>query len=54
MKVSIRSRIREINRKVAIDLLVYTLDEFERLSIESSFLSREVIPRGRTVYAETG
>ncbi len=54
MKASIRSRIREINRKVAIDLLVYTIDEFDRLSTESSFVSREVIPRGRTVYAEPG
>lgn len=54
LKASIRSRIREINRQVPIDLLVYTVDEFDRLASESSFVSREVIPHGLTVYAEAG
>jgi predicted nucleotidyltransferase len=54
LKASIRARIRDINRNLPVDLLVYTVDEFNRLAAEDSFLSREVIARGRTVYAETG
>ena len=54
LKASIRARIRDINRNVPVDLLVYTVGEFNRLAAEDSFLSREVIAQGRTVYAETG
>lgn len=54
LKVAIRNRIREINRMVPVDLLVYTAHEYEQLAGERSFLSDEVLPYGRTLYAKAG
>lgn len=53
-KLEIRRRIRPINAEIAIDLLVYTESEFQRLSRSASFLRREVLDRGRVVYERAG
>ena len=49
-----RSRVKAALSHGPVLCCSVTIDEFDRLSTESSFVSREVIPRGRTVYAESG
>ena len=41
---------RRLNPRVAADILVYTPDEFARLSVESPFV-RRVMHEGRVLYA---
>lgn len=53
MKLRIRKMIREINKKIAIDLLVYTLPEYEEFIKSNSSFSREVVETGKILYEKT-
>lgn len=53
MKLRIRKSIREINKKIAIDLLVYTLPEYEEFVKGNSSFSKEIIETGRILYEKT-
>ncbi|MCF7945994.1 MAG: nucleotidyltransferase domain-containing protein [Spirochaetia bacterium] len=50
MKLELRKAIREVNRKIAIDLLVYTKKEFEILKIEGNNFFKDIIKNGRKLY----
>ena len=50
MKLKIRKAIREINRKVAIDILVFTLHEYEEFMRSESSFSKEIRETGKVVY----
>jgi len=54
MKSRLRAALLEINAEVAIDILLYTEDEFRRFSGESGFVATEVIGKGQTLYAKAG
>jgi predicted nucleotidyltransferase len=49
-KSAIRARLRDINRRVPIDLVLYTEDEFRELKAEASFLATEIMAKGRVLY----
>ncbi|MFW5729949.1 MAG: nucleotidyltransferase domain-containing protein [Spirochaetota bacterium] len=49
-----RRRLRDINAKVPIDLIVYAESEFKEIGSHQSFLKTEIIERGRTVYERAG
>lgn len=49
-KSAIRARLRDINRRVPIDLVLYTEDEFRELKGEASFLATEIMAKGRVLY----
>ena len=51
-KSAIRARLRDINRRVPIDLVLYTEDEFRELKAEASFLATEIMAKGRVLYEE--
>ena len=50
MKLELRKAIRTINRKVAIDLLVYTKKEFELLKKEGNNFFQNIIKNGKKLY----
>jgi len=50
MKLDVRKAIREINREIAIDLLVYTIPEYEELMNSESSFSKELKETGKIVY----
>ena len=50
MKLQLRKAIREINRKIAIDLLVYTKKEFEIIKKEGNNFFQDIIKNGRKLY----
>jgi len=51
-KSAIRARLRDINRRVPIDLVLYTEDEYRELKAEASFLATEIMAKGRVLYEE--
>lgn len=53
-KLAIRRRVRPVNAQVAIDLVVYTESEFQRLAPTRSFLRSEILDRGAVVYEKAG
>jgi predicted nucleotidyltransferase len=46
----IRAQLRDINRRVPIDILLFTEQEFEASLSEPGFVSEEIVGHGRTVY----
>jgi uncharacterized protein len=50
MKLELRKAIRTINRKVAIDLLVYTKKEFELIKKEGNNFFQNIIKNGKRLY----
>lgn len=50
MKLEIRKAIRSINRKIAIDLLVYTKKEYEMLKQHGNNFFQDIIKNGRKLY----
>jgi predicted nucleotidyltransferase len=46
----IRQVLELLKPQVGLDLLVYTPDEFERLSRERAFVRQEILNKGRVVY----
>lgn len=53
-KSLMRAAIRDINRTVPIDLLVYTEFEFSELLTEKGFLAEEVQAKGEIIYEKAG
>ncbi len=54
LAVAFRRLVRDINAEMALDILVYTEEEFKRLSHGPSFVKTELIERGETVYERAG
>jgi predicted nucleotidyltransferase len=54
MKLEIRKTLRHINKKVAIDLLVYTKNEYKIMQNEKSSFYEEIIKTGKVLYEKTG
>lgn len=52
--LEIRRRLRDINAYLALDIIVYTVSEFERLASQASSLRAEIIEGGETVYERAG
>lgn len=52
--VELRRMVVEINAEIAMDILVYTENEFERLSGIGGFVRTESIDGGETVYERAG
>jgi predicted nucleotidyltransferase len=50
LKSSIRKSIREINKKVAIDLLVYTKKEIQIMKEENNAFLEEINKTGKIMY----
>ena len=46
----IRQVLELLRPQVGLDVLVYTPDEFERLSRERAFVRQEILGKGRVVY----
>jgi predicted nucleotidyltransferase len=40
--------------RVGVDVLVYTPDEFERLSRERAFVRQEIVGKGKVIYERAG
>lgn len=53
-KSRLRESIQDINRKVPMDILLYTEDEYAELTRYRGFLSQEVVAKGRTLYERAG
>lgn len=54
MKSRIRAAIRDINRMIPIDILLYTESEFTELLTDGGFLAEEVQAKGETIYEKAG
>jgi len=54
MKLKLRRAIREINKEIAIDLLVYTIPEYEEFIRGESSFSKELKETGKIIYEKTG
>ncbi len=50
MKLMIRKLIRDINKKIPIDLIVYTIPEYEAFRKGHSSFSKEVMKTGKIIY----
>ena len=50
LKSAIRKSIREINKKIAIDLLVYTKKEVQIMKKENNAFLEEITKTGRIMY----
>lgn len=50
LKVEIRKRIREINRQIPIDIIVYTLPEYNEITKNMSSFLREIHQSGKLIY----
>ena len=53
-KSMIRAAIRDINRTIPIDILLYTESEFSELLMDGGFLADEVQAKGETIYEKAG
>ena len=50
IKMKVRRILREINKKVAIDLLVYTRPQYELLKKEMNSFQKEIHESGKILY----
>lgn len=50
LKLKIRKLIREINKKIPIDLLIYTIPEYEEFIKSNSSFSKEIMKSGKILY----
>ena len=50
LKLEIRKALRKINRKISLDLLIYTKKEYEIMKKEKSSFFEEIIRTGKTLY----
>ncbi len=50
LKLSVRKIIRSINKKIPIDLLVFTIPEYEEFLKSNSSFSKEIIESGKVLY----
>lgn len=53
-KLSVRDRILDISKAIAVDLVVYTKAEYETLEAARGSFVREVDRTGRVLYEKTG
>ncbi len=50
IKLEVRKLVREVNKDIAIDLIVFTLPEYDNfVRCESSF-AKEILERGKVLY----
>jgi predicted nucleotidyltransferase len=52
--LEVRRRLQDVNAHVALDILVYTVSEFEKLASQASSLRAEIVEGGETVYERAG
>ena len=52
--ITVRRRLREINRQLAIDILVYTESEYQHLCEPPSFVRGERLETEKVVYERAG
>ncbi len=52
LKLEIRKALRNINRKISLDLLIYTKKEYEIMKKEKSSFFEEIKRTGKTLYAK--
>ena len=45
-----KEMLRLLRPRVGLDVLVYTPEEFERLSLERAFVRREIVGKGKVIY----
>ena len=50
----LEGQVRDINRRVALDILVYSKLEFEELTGHKGFVKSEVLERGEVVCEKAG
>jgi uncharacterized protein len=50
LKVEIRKKIREINKKIAIDIIVYTLPEYNEIIKNMGSFLKEIHETGKLLY----
>ena len=50
LKLEIRKALRPINRKISLDLLIYTKKEYEIMKEERSSFFEEIIRTGKKLY----
>ena len=50
IKLDVRKSLRHINRKVSLDLLIYTKKEFIIMKKEKSSFYKEIINTGKRIY----
>ncbi len=50
LKLEIRKALRKINKKISLDLLIYTKKEYEIMKEEKSSFFEELIRTGKTLY----
>jgi uncharacterized protein len=50
MKMKVRRVLRDINREVAIDLLVYTKPQYEKIKREMGSFQKEIHETGKVLY----
>ena len=50
MKLKVRKAIREINKEISIDLLIYTIPEYNAFLADNSSFSKELQETGKVVY----
>ena len=53
-KVSIRNMVLEINRKVPLDILVYSREEFSIVKNYNDFFFDEIEKTGKVIYEKAG
>ncbi len=54
LKLGIRKSLREINKKISLDLLIYTKKEYDIMKDEKSSFFEEIIKTGKTLYEKAG
>ena len=53
-KVSVRNLVLEINRKIPLDLLVYSKEELNLVKQNGNYLIEEIEKTGKVIYEKTG
>lgn len=53
-RLTVRERLRTVNRRVPIDLIVHTKGEYEYLKKQGSSFLKEIESTGKTLYEKAG
>ena len=54
LKMKVRKSLGDLNKKIPIDILVYTIPEYEELKKINSSFYREIHQSGKVVYEKAG
>ena len=54
LKMKVRRLLRDINNSVAIDLLVYTKPQYEKILQEMNSFQKEIHEKGKILYEKAG